>query len=151
LHPGTPFLGDNILSYHSCTHLTKRNVHLLKPVKDNFCFKVPDIHCSKVQGAGYVATYNYFSQTSYWWLNTASRQMPHKFKNTTIQCHVRTKTPVRMTVNSFHILSSQVKFSHFRSSPLWIFNKNFPSGMFKRFYNHYSFLDGHTVPRAGIT
>ena len=67
------------------------DIHLLKPVKDNLCFKVPDIHCSKVQGAGCAATYDHFYQTSYWWLNPASRQMPHKFKNTTIQCHVRTK------------------------------------------------------------
>jgi hypothetical protein len=65
-----------VLSYHSCTHLTKRDIHLHKPVKD-LCFKVPDINCSKVQGA---ATYDYFYQTSYWWLNPALRQMPHKFK-----------------------------------------------------------------------
>jgi hypothetical protein len=60
-------------------------------VRDNLCFKVPDIHCSKVQGAGYAVTYDYFYLTSYRWLNTASRQMPHKFKNITIQCHAGTK------------------------------------------------------------
>jgi hypothetical protein len=61
---------------------------------DDLCFKFPDIHCNKVQDAGCAVTYNYCFQTSYWWLNTASRQMPHKFKNTTIHCfqaHVSTK------------------------------------------------------------
>ena len=92
LHPGTPYLGDNVLSYHSCTHLpNKEGCSRTQNSERQLLFQGPRHTCSKVQGAGCAATYDYFYQTSYWWLNTAPRQMPHKCKNITIQCHVRTK------------------------------------------------------------
>ena len=51
----------------------------------------------------------------------------------------------------FSHYNSHVKdFSHFRSSFIWIFTQKFHISYVERLYNHYSFLDGQTIPLVVI-